>query len=55
MSNLACNDNGGEVLLYQSEDGQTRVEVRLVGETLWLTATDRSDTAATRSASGTTP
>ena len=26
-----------ELLLYQSEDGQTRIEVRLVGETLWLT------------------
>jgi hypothetical protein len=28
---------GTELLLYQSEDGQTRIEVRLVGETLWLT------------------
>lgn len=37
MSDLARKDNGGEVLLYQSEDGQTRIEVRLVGETLWLT------------------
>jgi hypothetical protein len=26
-----------ELLLYQSEDGQTRIEVKLVGETLWLT------------------
>ena len=26
-----------EMLLYQSEDGQARIEVRLVGETLWLT------------------
>lgn len=25
------------LLLYQSDDGQTRIEVRLVGETLWLT------------------
>jgi hypothetical protein len=30
-------DNGTELLLYQSEDGQARIEVRLVGETLWLT------------------
>ena len=28
---------GTELLLYQTEDGQTRIEVRLVGETLWLT------------------
>ena len=28
---------GTELLLYQTEDGQTRIEVRLVGDTLWLT------------------
>jgi len=27
----------GQVLIYQSESGQTRLEVRLVGETVWLT------------------
>ena len=27
----------GELLLYQTEDGQTRVEVHLDGETVWLT------------------
>jgi hypothetical protein len=27
----------GEFLLYQSEDGQSRIEVRLQGETVWLT------------------
>lgn len=26
-----------EFLLYQTEDGQTRVEVRFAGETVWLT------------------
>ena len=26
----------GEVILYQSEDGSTRIEVRLDGETVWL-------------------
>ncbi len=35
-------DNAGamaesELLLHQTEDGQTRVQVRLVGETVWLT------------------
>lgn len=27
---------GGEILLYQTEDGETRVEVRLQEETVWL-------------------
>lgn len=33
------NNNGsnGEILIYQSEDGQTRIDVRLQDETLWLT------------------
>lgn len=26
-----------ELLLYQTADGRTKIEVRLVGETLWLT------------------
>lgn len=34
---VARKDNGGDILLYQSEDGQSRIEVRLMGETLWLT------------------
>ena len=28
---------GGEFLFYQAEDGQTRLQVRLEGETVWLT------------------
>jgi hypothetical protein len=28
---------GGELLLYQTEDGQTKIEVRLCDETVWLT------------------
>ena len=28
---------GGEILIYQTEGGQTKLEVRLEGETLWLT------------------
>ena len=27
----------GQILIYQTEEGQTRLEVRLEGETLWLT------------------
>ncbi len=29
--------DSGEVLIYQSESGETRLEVHLVGETVWLT------------------
>ena len=28
---------GGEIILYQTEDGQARVQVRMEGETVWLT------------------
>ncbi len=27
---------GGEVLLYKTDDGNTRIEVRMVGDTVWL-------------------
>src|SRR3990170_859540 len=30
------NQPGGEVLLYQTEDGQTRLETRMTGDTVWL-------------------
>jgi hypothetical protein len=36
-------EGGTELLLYQTEDGQTRIEVRLVGETLWLTQNQMAD------------
>ena len=37
MSDTAGKDNGGQILLYQSDDGESRIECRLHGETLWLT------------------
>ena len=33
----------GEVILYQSEDGSTRIEVRLEGETVWLSLNQMSE------------
>jgi hypothetical protein len=30
-------ESGSELILYQTEDGRTRLEVRLEGETVWLT------------------
>lgn len=32
--------SGGEVLIYKTDDGQTKVDVRLVNETLWMTQGD---------------
>lgn len=30
-------ENKGEILIYQTEDGLTSIEVKLQGETVWLT------------------
>jgi hypothetical protein len=32
-----------EILLYQTEDGQTRIDVRLEEETVWLTIDQMSE------------
>ena len=32
------NDSTGNLLLYQTEDGQTKIEVTLTNDTVWLTA-----------------
>lgn len=37
------NDGGGDVLLYQTDDGTTRVEVRVAGETVWLNQNQMAD------------
>ena len=37
MNELVPKESGGEFLLYQTEDGRSRIEVRMQGETLWLT------------------
>ena len=29
-------ENKGQILLYQTPDGEARIEVRLQGETVWL-------------------
>ena len=29
--------NNNEIIIYQSEDGQTQVDVRMENETVWLT------------------
>ena len=30
-------NNRGEIILYQTEDGQTQIDVKLENETVWLT------------------
>ena len=37
MSDTSSQVAGGEFLLYQTEDGRTRLSVRLQEETVWLT------------------
>jgi hypothetical protein len=34
---------GGEVILYQTEDLQTRLEVRLDGQTVWLSLNELAE------------
>lgn len=36
-------DNNGNIIIYQSGDGKTHIEVRLENETLWLTQQQMAD------------
>lgn len=36
-------DDRGDVILYQTEDGRTALDVRLAGETVWLTLNQMAD------------
>lgn len=40
MKNLAYKAPRSDLLLYQTEDGRTRIQVRLENETVWLTQAD---------------
>ena len=35
--NNSNSDNQGEIVIYQTEDGHTKIDVRFVDETVWLT------------------
>ena len=37
MNELTPNDPSGEFLMYQTDDGLTRVQCRFADETIWLT------------------
>ncbi|MCD6199157.1 MAG: hypothetical protein J7K15_11415 [Deltaproteobacteria bacterium] len=43
MNELAPRESGGEFLLYQAEDGRSRIEVRLRGETAWQAQQQMAD------------
>ena len=43
MNELAPKQSGGEFLLYQTEDGRVRLDVRLQDETVWLTQATMSE------------
>lgn len=34
---LSANENQGEIVIYQTDDGDTKIDVRFVDETVWLT------------------
>lgn len=37
MKDMSAMENYGEILIYQSDDGLTNVEVKIQDETVWLT------------------
>ena len=37
QKNLVPEDNQGDIVIYQTEDGSTKIDVRFEGETVWLT------------------
>ncbi len=41
--NLAPNENQGDIVIYQTEDGDTKIDVRFVDETVWLTQQQMSE------------
>ena len=36
-------DNQGEIIIYQSEDGLTHIDVKIENETVWLTLDQMAD------------
>ena len=37
MKDEKVSDNQGDIIIYQTEDGVTKIDVRFVDETVWLT------------------
>ncbi len=36
-------ENNSEILIYQTEDGQTKIDVRMENETVWLTQAEMAE------------
>ena len=51
IDNLSHNQS--DVLMYQSEDGQTRIDVRLEDETVWLSSSGQMAELFQKDKSGT--
>lgn len=34
---IEMKEDQGQIIIYQSEDGNTHIDVKIVGETIWLT------------------
>ena len=49
MGDLTPSGDGGQFLLYSGADGESRIECRLQGETLWLTQSQIAELFATSS------
>jgi hypothetical protein len=43
VTELIPKTPGGEILLYQTEDGRSRIEVRIQAETVWLSLNQMAD------------
>ena len=43
MTNLPEKSHQSEIILYQTEDGKTKIQVRVQGETVWLTQADLAE------------
>lgn len=43
MNEIIPNKPGGEILLYQTEDGRSRIEVRMLADTVWRSLNQMSE------------
>ena len=37
------NDNSGDIIIYQTEDGLTKIDVKIENETVWLSQQQMSE------------
>ena len=43
MADKIGNDEYGEILIYQTDDGQTNIEIKIEDDTVWLTQQQMSE------------